>query len=434
VDSILSFTENDIINTGGAFGVPINAGFITCMQFLATQDTSLGTGVLLVNTTNMVFSVNAPVDRTTWKNLTYPIQTVALLDYGPESQRGSVPVNGDMWYRSQDGVRSFIVARRNFGQPGNVPLSREIAPIIEQDSDNLLFYGSGIRWDNKLYETASPLRTTDGVVHRGFVVVNYDLISNMQGNSSPAWEGANSGIETYQITKGTIEGTERAFAFVRGPIGLELWEIRKAKNGTVDTYNISGGPPIRTPISCWIETRADNYDVPDIQKKLYMGAFYIEDIADTVNFRIKYRPDQYPTWIPWQNFTLCASGVSQCSFPGVKIPCTTWKPNARLYAARVTIGQPPDVCVGGMILSLPPRQAHEFQFRIEWDGHCRIKRFEHHSKPQLQAMEGDCPGIVPCATLKDCGTNWFSYRSVIGILGEKGEVILGEGGEVIIGE
>ncbi len=96
VDSILKFTENDFLNEGGAFGVPFNAGLITGMQFLATQDTSLGIGVLLVGTTNMVFSVNAPVDRTTWKNLQYPIQTVSLLDYGPQGARSTVSVNGDM--------------------------------------------------------------------------------------------------------------------------------------------------------------------------------------------------------------------------------------------------------------------------------------------------------------------------------------------------
>lgn len=413
-DAILKFTENDVINTGGAFGVPANAGLITSMQFLATQDTSLGVGVLLVGTTNMVFSVNAPVDRTVWKSLSYPIQTISLLDYGPLSPNGSVSVNGDMWYRSQDGFRSFIVARRNFGRPGNTPLSREISPIIEKDSDNLLFYNSGIRWDNKLYETVSPFRTLDGVLHQGLAVINYDLISNLQGNSSAAWEGANTGLSIFQITKGNIHGTERAFAFVSNVNGLEFWELMRAKDSTLDQYNLpESQPPIRNPISSWLETRAEDFTLPITLKLLYMAAFYIDDIVDSVSFTVKYKPDQYPEWILWQTFTVCAK-VSQCTIPGVAVPCVTWQPNARLYAARVTIGQPQDTCVPGMIISQPPRLGHEFQFRLEWTGHCRIRKFEPQVKPQTQPTEGDCPGIIPCAILQDCGTKWFDYVSVPG--------------------
>ena len=67
-------------------------------------------GELFLNSSNGAFSVNAPVDRTIWKNLTYPIQTVCLIDYGPTGPRNGASVNGDWWYRSVDGVRSFRVA------------------------------------------------------------------------------------------------------------------------------------------------------------------------------------------------------------------------------------------------------------------------------------------------------------------------------------
>lgn len=412
-DAILKFTENDFLNEGGAFGVPYNAGPITSMQFLAAQDTSLGVGVLLVGTTNMVFSVNAPVDRTTWKNLTYPIQTVSLLDYGPEGPRSCVPVDGDMWYRSTDGFRSFIVARRNFPQPGNTPLSREITPVIDFDTDDLLFFGSGIKFDNRLLQTVSPFRSPSGVQHRGLAVVNFDLVSSIQGKSAPAWEGTWTGLNILQMTKGRIRNKERAFIFARGN-DLELWEIYK--NGYYDeltTISDDGHKSIsRSPISGAIETRSDDHGDPTQLKKLHMGELYIDQIFDSVTLTIKFRPDQYPTWITWATINLCAT-VSQCTLKGpVGSSCSMWRMNAKQYASRITIPQPPESC--NTIAGIPVDRGHEFQFRLERSGSCRIRMFKSHADLATEPQEGECPATVQCKEFPDCGTDLFTYDSHVG--------------------
>lgn len=434
-DAILKFTENTFLNEGGSFGVPYNAGPITAMQFLATQDTSLGIGVLLVGTTNMVFSVNAPVDRTIWKNLTYPIQTVSLIDYGPLSPRGTVSVNGDMWYRSIDGVRSFIVARRLFGNPGNTPMSREV-PIIFQDSQQLLFFGSSMLFDNKLYITVSPQLVAGGQVqHLGMVVINFDLVTDLRTKNQPAWEGLNTGLNILQLGKCIIQGDERGFMWVQGPTDIELWELQT--DGIADEFSsVVGGKSTvtRVPIQCMVQTRAENYGSSNELDRLIMAEIYVEDIADNVDFEISYKPDQYCAWISWQKFSLCST-VSQCT-PNVN-QCM-FRVNARAYAARLTIPQPADVC--NPMTGKPAREFHECQFMIEWTGHCRIRRFFTHAKVQTQNMEGICPPTVTCLAFPCCDEPLFGYDSHgthgIGfIAGEgAGEPILSEGGALLIGE
>lgn len=407
-DAILKFTENDFLNEGGSFGVPYNAGPITAMQFLATQDTSLGIGVLLVGTTNMVFSVNAPTDRTTWKNLTYPIQTVSLIDYGPLGPRNTVPVNGDMWYRSLDGVRSFIVARRLFGSPGNTPMSHEV-PLLEQDTEQLLFYGSGMLFDNKLFLTISPFTDVNQqVAHRGLLVMNFDLLSDLRTKQQPCWEGIQTGLNMLQVGKARIDQRERAFAWAQGPSDVELWELLDdGINDQFVTQPLPNGPfQIKyKPIAAILQSRAEDYGFPLELKRLIMAELYLEDVADTVQFQLFYKPDQYPNWVPWGSFSIC-SLVSQCQ-PDVN-NCI-FKINARTYAARITFPQPSDDC--NVMTSKPLREFHECQFQLTWQGHLTVRRFMTHIKIQTQPTEGICPANIACVAVPFCTDNLFTYDS-----------------------
>jgi hypothetical protein len=405
-DAILKFTENTFLNEGGSFGVPYNAGPITAMQFLATQDTSLGVGVLLVGTTNMVFSVNAPVDRTTWKNLQYPIQTISLIDYGPEGPRSAISVNGDMWYRSLDGIRSFIVARRLFGSPGNTPMSHEVT-ILDDDTNALLFFGSWVLFDNRIFMTVSPfMQPNQQVAHRGLIVMNFDLVSDLRQKQAPAWEGISTGLNVLQIGKARIKDDERCFIWAQGATDLELWEV--STEGIADEFTTAPGGRVTVtskPIAALLQTRAEDYGVPMELKRLVMGEIYLEDIADNVTLTISFKPDQYPNWITWQTIALCST-VTQCA---PNVDACIFQVNARGYAARLTLPQPADTCNG--ITGKPMREFHECQFQLTWTGNVTIKRFFTHIKLQTQPTEGSCPPTVQCVVFPSCPDNFFTYDS-----------------------
>lgn len=412
VDAILKVSENDFLNEGGFFAVPNNAGEITAMQPLATIDTSLGIGPILVGTTNSVFSVNAPVDRTTWKNLTYPIQTVSLLDYGPISPRGTIPVDNDLWFRSEDGVRSFIIARRDTTAPGNTPLSHEVSPILAKDTKELLFYGSSVLFNNRMFTTVSPNLTDGGITHDGIVAINFDALSSMRGKQPPIWEGPQSGLKFLQVLRGRIADKERCFAFVLNEASdnlIELWELLPEGTGYYDTYvTVSGinSTLVRTPIQSVLETR--RYTQPQLMQ-LRTAELYIDEIVDEITLVIKFRPDEYPGWTTWATIHLCAS-VSQCTIPQpAPYSCVVFKPNARTYAARILLPEPSESC--NTISAMPLNRGYEFAFRFEGTGHFRLRRFKPHTRALPDAMTASCPPAeATCIAVQDCGTEWYSYE------------------------
>lgn len=417
VDAILKFTENDFLNEGGFFAVPSSAGTITAMIALATIDTSLGIGPILIGTNTSVISVNAPVDRTTWKNLQYPIQTISLLDYGPVGPRSTVSAFNDVWFRSLDGVRSFIVARRNTVSPGNVPLSHEVSPVLANDDDPLLFKGSAIVFDNRLFMTVAPRLVADsGTVHDGLAVINFDSLSTMAGKQPPIWEGVRSGLAILQVVRGHIRGVERAFALALNESNgvIELWEITRENSGYYDTYRAVAGDHtsiVRTSIQTALETKRFDYDR---LVKLVMGELYLDDIVDEITLVIKFKPDEYPGWITWATIHLCAS-VSQCTIATPEqFTCHIWKPNARTYAARIRLPRPPETC--NEIAGTPIDRAYSFQFRLEGTGHFQTRKFRPHLKVESDAFEGTCPTSAVCTAVENCELPWFDYTIDRGVM------------------
>lgn len=402
-DAILKFTENDFFNEGGAFGIPSESGPITAMQFLATQDTSLGVGVLLVGTPTMIFSVNAPVDRTTWKNLQYPIQTISLLNSGPVGPRAEASINADWWYRSADGIHSFFVSRRDFGTWGNTPMSREMVPVLNYDTQRLLYYGSAVLFDNRALFTVSPFRCPLGVAHRGLVCDNFDLISSQQGKTQPAWDGGFSGLNILQILK-TKEVKERCFMFVANESDdVEFWELLQDGEGFYDQFN-DGGTITRTRIQPMMETKSMTFQDGSQLKALYSCELFVDELVDTTTFTIKFRPDEYPGWITWQTITLCAN-VTQCEPPA---NCDIWLTRQKQYAARIMLVQPPESCndIAGTIVT----EGYEFQFRLESSGSYRLRKFKPHAKLRTDKQQGDCASY-PCKTFAACDEAYFDTDS-----------------------
>lgn len=405
-DSILKVTENDFLNEGGTFNVPNNAGPMTSMFTLATQDTSLGIGPILVGTTNSVISVNAPVDRTTWKNLQYPIQTISLIDYGPTGPRAGTGVNGDQWYRALDAIRSFIVARRDINVWGNTPVSHEVSPILDGDSTDLLYYASAVLFDNKLFTTVSPYYTDHGVAHRGLAVINFDEVSSLRGKTMPAWEGAVTGAQVLQVLKGRIDGIERGFMFVLCDGRIELWEI--LKEGDYDMYRATNqGSPlmIRSSIDTVLISRRDNFGDGSQLHQLYTAELFVDDLVDDVTLRIYFRPDEYPTWILWTQLDFC-SPVTQCVPP---VGCAVFQEDRKQYGARVMLSQPSeDPC--NPFTGMPINLGYEFQFKIEGTGHYRLRKFRAHALLKKDKMVGECASPPTCAPFPACDLNWFDYE------------------------
>ncbi len=419
---VLGFTENIFLNGGGFFAVPVSSGPITAMKFIAQADTSIGQGPLLVFTENSAFSVRAPVDREVWQNLTYPIQTVALLSYGALAQASTILVNGDIWYRAKDGVRSFALAQRSSTEWSATPLSKEVSRATRVDDEHLLGYGSAVLFDNRLLMLASPYRTQSyGIPHRGMLALDFDPLSTMTSRSAPQWDGMWCGSQFLQIIKGTFFGRERCYAFVLNPSNtIELWELTTGDRWDNDETNIE-----------WMfETRAFPFGSAADIKELETAELWRDRMAGTVRTAVRFRPDQHPCWVDWHSWTECFTYRNCESQPATG--CLTIRNYKPQYRPRVRLPAPPDDC--DPILSRPYRWGGEFQLRIATLGYCRYKMVRIHARHEQEDVLGDCPVAGDCLGLECCDEMEFpqSVSDSPVLVTDSGQILVTDSGDQII--
>lgn len=349
-DSVLKTTENDFLSGGGKFRLPGSGDFITAMFFPPVLDTSLGQGPLQISTQKSIFSNNSPVDRATWVATTNPLQTETLKDKGALGQNSCALVNSDTFFRCSDGIGTLVMARRYFGDWGNKVISNEVQRLIFQDDISLLSFGSAISFDNRMLMTVRPKLTSRGVCHAGIVSLSFDVLSSLRTNLPPVWEGVWTGINTLQLLAGRVSGSNRAFAFTYNQSSLknELVELLP-ENTTVtkDFGTTSIKQAFETPIAFGKEVKP----LPTLCQ-LRDGEVYLSDIVGEVTVKVFYRPDFYPGWTLWNEFTVTTDENYQ---PG--------------YRMRAGLGEPSsaDAEAGN---NRPLRIGQFFQFRVEITGSC----------------------------------------------------------------
>lgn len=396
-DAVLKVTENDFLNEGGEFTVPINAGPINAMRNIAILDTSMGQGPLQVFTERAVFSINAPVDRTTWKDLTYPIATVSGIGNGALSQDGTVTINGDIWFRSKDGLRSFVLAMRQFNEFGNVPMSREMSRVIDADNRRLLGYNSAILFDNRYLTTCSPGNSfLHGTFHRGVIALDFDIVSSMSNRLPPAYDGLWTGIRILKLVSGDFGGVDRAFAFVLSSADkIEIWEI--TRNDIFDNTS--------RRIEMVLETPAFFGGLELL--KLNGGDMFIDQLSGRTDFNVKYRPDQYADWFDWHSWSECAN-YQTCTLENCAVPGNLQKQ----YRARMRLpNDPPQVC--STEDNRPSNLGYHFQVRVKVTGSARLKALGIQAYIQEEEPYGQCRSEGTCISTNVCQLPLFDYSAEV---------------------
>ena len=367
-NSVIRFTENTFLSEGGAFAV--SNGPITGLAFAANLDTSLGDGDLLVFTPTATYAFSAPVDRDVWKDLNYPIQRFALLNFGSFNHESIVPVNGDLFFRAQDGIRSLIYARRDFTEWGNTPISRQMVRAIAYDTEFYLYAASAVNFDNRMLMTTQPQKVNGrGIVHRGMVALDFDMVSGMGRKLAPAWEGVWTGIDIFQMLTIRIQKADRCFVFGLNQDQIGLYEI--TKNGQFDFDGFDD-----VPIDWIVETRSMTFAEPGNKKRLMSAEQWYDQVMGQIQSEVYFRANESQCWSPWAVFKDCAKyrncEPGEISCPPAVINCQEvkyYQPPAR---SRIALPQPPDKCdtqTGGFT-----RDGYEFQLRYVNTGRFRLKR------------------------------------------------------------
>lgn len=395
-DAVIKFTENDYLNEGGAFAVA--NGNITGMAFAANLDTSLGDGDLLVFNTTSAYAFDAPVDRTTWKNLQYPIQRFALLKYGSMNHEGIATVNGDLFFRAQDGVRSLKYARRDFEEWGNTPISRQATRALQYDTESRLSECSTVTFDNRMLMTVQPQKDTGhGTWHRGLVSLDFYLVSGMGRKLNPAWEGVWTGLRILRIITAQVNNVTRCFIYALNDSDeIELWEVSKQSR-----FDHDGTDDV--PIHWAIESKSFAFKTPVDVKRLLSGDLWFDQLTGEFSMTARFRADLAECWTKWNTFADCAK-YRDCD-PVEAPDCQTPVPFRGQVRSRIGLGQPPDVedPFSGNGFT---RSGFDFQVRFDMVGYVRLKRLRLCAHREDEDIFGDLSktGCVE-NTSPDCSTD-----------------------------
>ena len=388
-DAILKFTENTFLAEGGAFSLPFEAGKITAMDFMPVWDTSTGQGPLMVFTESSATSVDASPSRETWKNITSPIQAVSMRGPGPKGSWSTVPiVNGDIFFRSPDGIRSLALAVRGWGDWGSTPLSTEMDNVLVDDDESWLFWTSAIVFDNRLLMTTGNRPGGLRPKFSGMAVLDFHVLSAMAQKLPPVYDGAWTGISIWQLFKGSYDGKERAFAAVQSVDGInELWEISRNSRFDGDEGRI---------VSTLITRNMFNKGAFNF-KRLHNCEIWVDEIVGTVDFRLYYRSDQYPCWTLWNTARVCVEFHNCIGAVNCAPLAPQFKPG---YKTRIGFGQPADGDENND--AKPIRIGYEFQVMLRWEGKARVRKVrikaidvDEQPNPDVGVITVGCAEIDP---------------------------------------
>lgn len=359
---ILKFTETGYLAEGGKFRVPLKYGKVKAMSMIANLDRSNGQGPMVVFAEEGLSTFNLPPNRDKWKELDYPPQVNMPIRYSAMSQNSIVMVNGDLFYRAKDGLRSFLYALREFQAPGNVAVSSEMDRVISKDTQGLLRFACGMLFDNRILFSLSPAPSANGTYHRGWGSLDLNLISRMGTKAPPTYDGLWTGVRPTGMLTGTFDEEERAFIFaLNSDNENELWELHREV----------GYDNTESRVGCALETRMFNFNNPFEMKDLQNVEVWVDNVRGPVTMGVQWRSDSFSCYTSFcKEAELCATDKDCVTADDDD--CKALESFNPGYRTRLNFGQPSDAC--DELDKKPLRKFFECQFRVYWSGQCRIRR------------------------------------------------------------
>lgn len=316
-DSEIKYTEINFLNEGQPFGIRSASGIIRCLAFLDQQDTTTGQGDLVIGGDRGISTAQVSASRDTWKNIAF--ERDALIDIGITGHNAFALVNGDLWFRSSDGWRSYRQARAEVNGWARIPMSQEMSRWFDSEDEQLLLYSSAIFFDKRLLVTAVPQQFNGRVRFAGLASLDFDILSTMSGaatysgsftkNPQPGWDGCWTGIQPTRLLKAIIKGHTRAFAFCWNPVdGNCLYEIMREQE-----TDLALMPRSR------VKYREFDFKKPDDLKGLHSYDVWLGSVSSNWTMSLNYIKDRSQRLYCWgnqagpMNMCLNAAGPSMTS-------------------------------------------------------------------------------------------------------------------------
>ena len=372
--SVIRWWENQYLNSGGGLGLPEEMGDIRGMSVLRQTDaTASGLGALLVFAQSGVaaFNVFQPREGTFditlsdgatifvqprlltpgWKDK--QIAQVLFRGAGTESPWAIANINGDIFYRSQDGWRTLrqTMQASQGSMTANAPASAEVKPFIALDTGvSKLDRISATTGDHRLLMTAS--RQTDES-YAGIISFDSNTLTTLGQPPLAAFDGLWTGFNFVKLLSSSSDILAIASDGRVYRQGATQYDIKDSVNIPIECQVVTKQLSFRSGANAWrgmVELRF--LDV------------WAKDIEGTLNLAVYYRPDNHPWWTPMGTKTIVvAAGSPVEERRRLRFnPCNT---TAMVAAAEGS----------------PMTQGETFQFLLIWTGQMTLRRLYCEATP-----------------------------------------------------
>jgi hypothetical protein len=378
-------------------------GSITGLKAMPFLDTGDGQNELVALCQFGFTSFNFSGDEA---SLLGQIQKISLIGSGSQSSHGFASLNGDLFYRAQDGISSYRNARIEYAQRWNqTPVSREVNYWLKPDLTRLLEFIPMVSFQNMVLTGCSPMTSAPNNPElgyhrycRGMVVLDADSMSTAGRDGTPIWHGMWSGIRPWAFAKGLIGNGERCFAFSFDRDGRNrLYEVTlrqgddqfETQPRKIQSFYITGEFGS-------VEARTSDF----APKKFSGGVIEFSELIGQTNFQVDYRPDGSPCWIK------VTEGTPGCECPTRAdcAPLTAAPQWGRAYLNQVN----PNACIPGS--SQPGYEFHHCQVRVGMLGPFTVNRLNIRMDLQpdgqiVKCIPPDCRPIDCCPAADDYSYN-----------------------------
>lgn len=381
--NILKTTEQVYWATGAEFSPPSSMGNIVGAGILPLRDTRHGhAGSLMLFCEDGTFSLDlSQYPRSEWSNL--PLTKHALLDSSARGPYASVAFDGDIIYRSRQGIhslRSAAAPARQIGNPDR-PVSTAVGNVFRQDREEFLKFASVSKlareeriFSTIQYDVEGSYRTAQAVMSMNLSPID------AQGEAGAAWEGLwvpHPRIGSFvQLVNGVFNGRERCYALTRDCNGINrVSELNAASEKDI----LEGGETKRIP--CTLVTRAIvGPQDPLANFTILSGTVFFRGIRDRVTARIYYRKKSGEPW-KLSSEEEIGSDPENCLVPQGAID----------YAMR---------------MGFSSETGNRFQFKIEWEGYLEIDAIRvlcsfgdptdgaDNDPPKIHPADFECEGVI----------------------------------------
>lgn len=230
--SVLFNTENSYLGEGGSLLAPAFMGKIVSLQFLPTQNTTAGTGQLFAFCEFGVASFRVAAARANWGSLA-EFQTILYQNIGGVGPDAFAQVNGDLFFRSADGLRSYRNASAEFNSWGNTVMSAEMDKFLKDEPVHLLYGVScGYSSEGRLLMTALPQETKlvdensiTSLYFKAVVSLDFNTLSSNLGKTSAAYDGIWTGLDFVHVLSGDFGRRPRTYFLALSCNLLSVWEL-----------------------------------------------------------------------------------------------------------------------------------------------------------------------------------------------------------------